>query len=1025
MAWLAEKLIEQFFDWEILGRGTLPACEVPVTPEPPFRPFQGYRAPVPSGIDEGRRHTMLSGLLESLRPTSLSPDIEADGAEDDSLDFRVSDSEPTTELRVHLGRDFLPKRESFEAFILSLDGCLGPLTFEVFGNGKEITVQFVTAPKDVPLIQGQGSACFPEVYFTTGQSDPGLRSAWFSDGDGEEQILEFGLATPFHFPFSTKNADPLTGIVGVLSELDADALGLFQVLFEPVRHPWAMGLLGTVLTEEGDSFFSDGQDLVKATRLKVSKPLFGVVVRFAARSRSRPEAHEILRRLSSSLAVLSGSDANSLVPLDGDGADSGVSPEDLFTRRTRRFGMVLNLEELVALVHFPKPSQLAGSVRGFSRTKAAPAEVLSSSGLELGENVHRDRIRTITLNRDQRVRHMHLIGASGTGKSNLMLNLIRQDIANGEGLAVLDPHGDLIDRVLETIPEDRVDDVILLDPSDEEFPVGFNILSAHSELEKTLLASDLCSVFRRLATSWGDQMTAVFSNAILAFLESSRGGALADLRRFLVEKPFREEFLPTVQDPEVVYFWQHEYPLLSGRPEGSVVTRLNTFLRPKPIRYMVSQRENRLDFTRIMDDGKILLARIPHGLIGEENAHLLGSLLVVKIHQLVMGRQSRQAESRRPFWLYIDEFHHFMTTSMASILSGARKYNLGLVLAHQDLQQLEGRDRDVASAVISNAYTRICFRLGDHDARKMENGFFAFDRNDLQSLGTGEAVSRVGRAEHDFNLAVPWHEIQSGPEQQSVIDTIQARTHERYARPRAEVEIEIAKHRPGIEAQKAIPKEAITKEPTGAANLPKQPASKAKTATEAPQTETPPAKPAQPGEQPTPSPGRGGPEHKALQSLVKRLAESFNYRVTMEKPVLDGQGFADLALERGDTLIAVEISVTTPVEKEIQNLRKCIHAGFDTVVMLSPDRERLRKIEEAASKAFQRSDLERTHFSLPENFSEVLQSNNSEKSPAEGVMHKGYEVKAIFQDIDDNEVSSRKRAIRKTISLALRKQRKK
>ena len=157
---------------------------------------------------------------------------------------------------------------------------------------------------------------------------------------------------------------------------------------------------------------------------------------------------------------------------------------------------------------------------------------------------------------DQRVRHTYVIGASGTGKSTLLLSMIVQDIQNGEGVAVLDPHGDLIDKILGHVPEDRINDVILMDPSDERYPVGFNILSARSELEKNVLASDLVSIFRRLSTSWGDQMTSVLGNAILAFLESSEGGTLADLRRFLVEADFRNRYLTTVRDEEVVYYWR-------------------------------------------------------------------------------------------------------------------------------------------------------------------------------------------------------------------------------------------------------------------------------------------------------------------------------------------------------------------------------------------------------------------------------------------------------------------------------------
>src|SRR5581483_408379 len=293
-------------------------------------------------------------------------------------------------------------------------------------------------------------------------------------------------------------------------------------------------------------------------------------------------------------------------------------------------------------------------------TKAAPPLAFGHA-MVLGENHHAGETVRVSMTTEQRVRHTHLIGVSGSGKSTLLLNMIAQDVEQGNGIAVLDPHGDLVDQVIARIPAERIKDVVLLDPSDEGYPVGFNILSAHSDLERNLLASDLVSVFKRLSTSFGDQMTTVLGNAILAFLESSVGGTLTDLRRFLVEPAYRDRFLATVGDSEVVYYWQREFPLLSGKPQGPILTRLDTFLRPKVIRHMVSQKENRLDFADVMNGRKILLAKLSQGLIGEENSYLLGTLVVSKLNQVATSRQNMPAEARTPFYLYIDEFHNFVT----------------------------------------------------------------------------------------------------------------------------------------------------------------------------------------------------------------------------------------------------------------------------------------------------------------------------------------------------------------------------
>src|SRR5258707_663823 len=245
----------------------------------------------------------------------------------------------------------------------------------------------------------------------------------------------------------------------------------------------------------------------------------------------------------------------------------------------RRSGMVLNSEELTGYVHLPTSAVRSRVLeRDSGRTKATPAIVRQASGILLGNNVHAGDLIPVRLTSEQRVRHTHLVGASGTGKSTLLFNMILQDIENGEGIAVLDPHGDLVDRILGVIPPERIPDVVLVDPSDEEYSVGFNMLSAHSELEKNLLASDLVSVFQRLSTSWGDQMGSVLNNAILAFLESDRKGTLADLRRFLVEPAFRSDFLKSVRDPDIVYYWRKGFAQLSGNKSiGSMLTRLGSF----------------------------------------------------------------------------------------------------------------------------------------------------------------------------------------------------------------------------------------------------------------------------------------------------------------------------------------------------------------------------------------------------------------------------------------------------------------
>jgi excisionase family DNA binding protein len=416
-----------------------------------------------------------------------------------------------------------------------------------------------------------------------------------------------------------------------------------------------------------------------------------------------------------------------------------------------------------------------------------------------------------------------------------------------------------------------------------------------------------------------------------------------------------------------MYYWQKEFPLLTGKPQGPILTRLDTFLRPKVIRHMVSQKENRLDFAAIMNGRKILLAKLSQGLIGEENSYLLGTLVVSKLNQIATSRQNMAASARTPFYLYVDEFHNFVTPSLAAILSGARKYNLGLILAHQELHQLSNRDNDVASAVISNPYTRVCFRLGDFDAKKLEDGFSFFRAKDLQNLSVGEAIVRMERAEYDFNMkTVPLPAVD--PAQAAVRrERIVASSRERYAARREDVEAILrARH-----ATSATEVEAR--------------GVKARIRLEVPLPAGKPA-PAPPEETPSlpQTPGRGGEHHKYLQQLIKRWAEGRGYGVTIEKQILDGLGSVDVALEKGGRSIACEVSVTTDADHETGNVQKCLAAGFDDVVLISSEKKTLTSVRHALVAALSTAQYRQVKFLTPEeafSFIEGLESRSPTAAP--------------------------------------------
>lgn len=1035
-----ESLTDQFYNWERYGRGWQ-VFDRPVTPEPPFVPFPGHFLPPQPTLDDGRRPTAISSFIRHLSSAfsdHSSSQTQRSSENADPEPVALHRSAPV-ELQVSLPRDLDPSRQVFSQCLRSACLALEPLSFELLGVHGNIGLQIALAHGDVQLVRNRLEAAYPSASFVP--QDHVLTNAWHKCWD-EAAIVEFGLAREFMLPLALSKLDPFVGMVGALSKLHQGELGLFQVLFQPVNHPWAESMVKAVTHAGERPFFINAPELAKAAQLKAGQPLYAAVIRIATRASSFDRAWVIARDMASALHVFSDPSGNELIPLRNDDYRYEAHQEDVLLRQCRRSGMILTLDELTGFVHLPS-LDVPLLARERTKSKATPQSLTFGQGILLGHNIHGGITTEVHLSPDQRVRHMHIIGASGTGKSTLLLNLICQDIFDGNGLAVLDPHGDLVDKILSCIPPERYDDVILFDPSDELFPVGFNILSAHSNLEKNLLASDLVAVFRRLSTSWGDQMTSVLGNAILAVLESPKGGTLVDLRRFLAEPSFRNEFLTTVTDSEVLYYWKHEFPLLkSTNSVAPLLTRLNSFLRPKTIRYVVAQRENRLDFGSIMDGGKILLCPLAQGLIGEENAHLLGALLVAKIHQLAISRQEQQAGNRRLFLLYLDEFQHFATPTMATILSGVRKYNLGLVLAHHELRQIQKSD-DLASAVMSHPYTRVCFRVGEEDARKLASGFFHFEAKDLQNLSTGEAIVRIERADFDFNLktiAPPEVEEEDAKQRKAHLQSL---TRQQYGWPREEVEKLLNESR---SEPPTAPPNPIAKLPAKQrgessvkvnADVPfekmSQPiqaapssqlrvvqtfqASPGSTATKLKhdQSAQTPTEPAQQG--------RGGAIHKHLQEAVKRAAEDIGFRASIEAAIPDSCESIDVLLQKGDLRVACEISVTGTVHYEMGNAMKCLKAGYEHVAVISEDAQKLRNIQAAVLNSADTSQTARLGFYSTSGFIEWLRDHAARHTDttSQDEVRRGYRIKRSSVHLTVEERKRREEAILNTIAEAMKK----
>jgi hypothetical protein len=951
--------IEQFYEWELRGRGWL-LCDRPVELEAPFHPFFVHRTPMPY-IDDGKRHTILSSIAEWFRKPHVVPDIPA--PELPPIEPFAADDTELRAIGISFQRGANVKVERMEQLFVMCTQHAGLLSFEIIATHTDIILQLACETQSYDIIRNLLHAYIPEAILHDSDRLIVHEQATFA--------ADFGLQEEFMRPLSIGTGgdhDPYISLFAQLDLLQPGEQAVMQFLLAGTVNHWSESIMRSVTINGKESFFEDAPDMPALAAEKISRPLVAVAIRAFTQAHSLERAKLLISQVGGFLVSASASKHNQLVALGGELYGLQERIEDIMCRQSHRLGMLLNVRELAALAHIPGNAVRSKKFLRQVKTTKAPPEQHGS--YRIGSNNHQGIEQPVMLSDMKRLEHLHIIGATGTGKSTLLHSLICQDIEQGHGIAVLDPHGDLIESILPYIPAHRINDVVLIDPSDAEYPVGFNLLNAHSDLEKELLASDLVALFRRFSTSWGDQMNSVFANAILAFLESTRGGTLVDLRRFLIEKPFRDQFLSTVTDPAIVYYWSHEYPLLKTSSLGSILTRLDAFLRPKLIRNMVSQKSSP-DMGQLMDTRKIVLVKLSQGLIGEENSYLLGACIVAKIQQAAMARQHKAKDQRTPFFLYIDEFHHFLTPSMSVILTGARKYELGLVVAHQGMQQISKHDNELASAIIANAGTRICFRLGDTDAKKFAEGFASFATEDIQNLDRGEAIMRIGRAEDDCNVRViPVQEDAAFNLQETAI----AQSRKTYSTPREQIP-----HTPVA----PTPPPIVTKAPSAPHPIaPLSPEQKDETIEHlAGRTEL--------------------RQHRYLQTLIKKLAEERGYKASVELPTPDGNGQVDVSLERDGTRIAVEISVSTKADWELHNIKKCLDAGYDRVIACSPNKVTLQHIRRKVSEDCSAIEQQRIIVIDPDQICEFLEPVSVE--PAAEQRIKGYRVSVSYANVDQQE----------------------
>jgi len=649
------------------------------------------------------------------------------------------------------------------------------------------------------------------------------------------------------FPISTYQsleADPLALITNNLSKIAADEGGAVQVLIRPLSKfnlrqsgekalkkiregksvsaavhesfGWgassAIELIDEVFVrgpkdykrkeeeslnkDKEQGFDQKGYDSIQN---KIQKQPFETNIRVVASAQKQARAEEILNHLVSAFSQFSLGAKNSLEPKEVFRKDLQKLVYD-FSFRNFDDGqsVILNLEELASIYHFPTHYTETPYIKAAKSVSTPPPSDLPEKGeMCVGKVTYRNEEKKVYFaDRKDRRRHFYIIGQTGTGKSAVMESMIAQDIANGEGVAVVDPHGETVERILANVPKNRIEDVVIFEPSDIERPCGLNMLEYDSPEQKDFAVQEMIAIFMKLFPPEiiGPMFEHYMRNAMLALMaDKDNPGTLVEIPKMFTDVSFLQQKMAKVTDPIVRNFWTKEWAQTTGSTRsdmlGYVVSKLGRFIENEMMRNIIGQSHSGFDLAEIMDNKKIFLANLSKGLTGEVNSSLLGLILISKIQMAAMRRARVPEDQRVDFYLYIDEFQNFTTDSIATILSEARKYKLNLIMAHQYMPQLKQEIRD---AVLGNVGTIGAFRIGAEDAENLEKQFEpGFSRFDLVNL---DNFSMIVKMMINNRVSTPFKMNTLPPPKgnSEIVSAIKKLSKLKYGRPKAEVEQEIS-----------------------------------------------------------------------------------------------------------------------------------------------------------------------------------------------------------------------------------------
>ncbi len=541
------------------------------------------------------------------------------------------------------------------------------------------------------------------------------------------------------------------------------------------------------------------QNMMAAISEKSSQPLFDVNLRMIASAPTETRAQSILEQLQSAFEQFGSPVLNQFKFK----RIRGGSLKKLFYNFSFRIfsekkNILLSSGELASIFHFPSSNLLTPNIKWLKTRQAPPPANLPKEGLVIGKNIFRDEERDIRILDDDRRRHFYMIGQTGTGKSVLLQEMIRQDIEAGKGVCLIDPHGDLAEKVLSLIPASRAEDVVYFNPGDIERPVGLNMLEYDPQFPeaKTFVVNEMIEIFEKLynlkALGFGGPIFEQYMrNALLLIMEDPESGStLIEIPRVLSDAEFRKYKLSKCKNIVVKNFWEKEAEKAGGEAALAnmvpyITSKMNIFIANDLVRPIISQQKSAFNLREIMDGGKILIINLSKGRLGDMNSYLLGMIIVGKILIASFSRADMPEEKRRDFYLYIDEFHNVTTQTITKALAEARKYRLSLIFGHQFIGQL---DEETKKAVFGNVGSMLVFRVGPDDAKYLITAFApVFDEEDLVNIDNYNAALRLlikGETSHPFNIVT----YPPSPGNLKVAGLIKEYCRAKYGRDRAKVE---------------------------------------------------------------------------------------------------------------------------------------------------------------------------------------------------------------------------------------------